>query len=238
MSALLGPAAVPARAGRRFGTLAWTLATLALLLLWDFSGLDRAAMHRVGDVNGFPWRDHVLTARVVHDGGRLLGWAMVLLLVVNVWRPLWQGPSRADRVRWLLVTVTCVLAVPSLKWISQTSCPWDLAEFGGVARYVSHWAPGGDGGPGRCFPSGHATAAFGFIGGWFVLRPHRPRLALLWLGGVLGLGLLFGLGQYLRGAHHPSHTLWSAWLCWALSALLLARRAAPAAVAAAADRAD
>ena len=36
----------------------------------------------------------------------------------------------------------CVLAVPALKQISTTSCPWDLAEFGGVARYASHWALG------------------------------------------------------------------------------------------------
>ena len=239
MSALLGPGAtpVPAARARRLRTLQVTLAALVLLLLWDLSGLDRAAMHWVGDASGFAWRDRLLTSRVLHDGGRVLGWVVVALLLVNVWRPLWPGPSRGERVRWLLVTLACVLAVPSLKWISATSCPWDLAEFGGVARYVSHWAPGGDGGPGRCFPSGHATVAFGFIGGWFVLRPHHPRAAVLWLAGVLLAGLVFGGAQYLRGAHYPSHTMWSAWLCWALSALLLARRATAPTVTAS-DRTD
>ena len=28
--------------------------------------------------------------------------------------------------------------------------------------------------------------------------------------------LVFGLAQTLRGAHHPSHTLWTAWLCAAV----------------------
>ena len=48
------------------------------------------------------------------------------------------------------------LAVVSvIKILSNTSCPWDLAEFGGVARYASHWALGViDGGGGRCFPGG------------------------------------------------------------------------------------
>ena len=238
MKARPGHGAASGGAARRLDNLHLTLAALVLLLLWDLSGLDRVAMHWVGDVGGFAWRDHLLTSRVLHDGGRGLGWVVVAALLVNVWRPLWHGPTRAERVRWLLVTLACVVLVPSLKWVSLTSCPWDLAEFGGVARYVSHWAPGGDGGPGRCFPSGHATVAFGFIGGWFVLRPHRPRVASLWLAGVIGLGLLFGLAQYVRGAHYPSHTLWSAWLCWALSALLLARRRtapAPVAVAEGAD---
>ena len=164
-----------------------------------------------------------------HEGGRIAGWLTLGLLVINVWRPLWAGPTRGERVRWLVVTVLCVAAVPALKQISHTSCPWDLAEFGGVARYVSHWTLGlGDGGPGRCFPSGHATAAFAFLGGWFVLREHQPRVARRWLAGVLLCGLLFGGGQFLRGAHFPSHTLWTAWRCWVLSAALLSRRASVA----------
>lgn len=227
MNALLDAGGLPVAPPRRrlFDTLHLTLAGLVLLLLWDLAGLDRAAMHLVGTPVGFAWKEAFLTRAVLHEGGRVAGWLVLGLLVVNIWRPLWAGPTRAERVRWLAVTVLCVLAVPALKQFSHTSCPWDLAEFGGVARYVGHWQTGlGDGGPGRCFPSGHATAAFAFFGGWFVLRDHQPRASRLWLAGVLLAGLLLGGGQYLRGAHYPSHTLWTAWLCWALSAALLARR--------------
>ena len=217
---------------RRLDDLHLTLVVLVLLLLWDLAGLDLTAMHLVGTLDGFGWRDQFLTSTLAHQGGRALGWMTLAALVVNVWRPLWPGPTRRERVRWLAVTVLCVLAVPALKQFSHTSCPWDLAEFGGVAHYVPHWVRGQlDGGPGRCFPSGHATAAFAFFSSWFVLRPHQLRAARVWLVAVLLFGLLLGGAQFLRGAHYPSHTLWTAWLCWALNAALLSRRSRPLAAA-------
>jgi hypothetical protein len=75
-----------------------------------------------------------------------------------------------------------------------------------------------DGGPGHCFPSGHAVAAFAFLPLYFQWRSERPRVAVALLAWVLGLGLLFGWAQLARGAHFPSHTLWSAWLCWVIGA--------------------
>ncbi|MFM2052289.1 MAG: hypothetical protein RL456_326 [Pseudomonadota bacterium] len=207
------------------------LVTLALLLAWDASGLDLPAMRLWGDAHGFAWRDALLTSRVMHDGGRLLGWAVLLALVANLRWPWIGGLDAPTRTRWVVMTLACLLAVPSIKRVSATSCPWDLAEFGGLARHVSHWRLGlPDGGSGHCFPSGHATAAFAFLSGHFALRHRRPRLARAWLAGVLVAGLAFGAAQMVRGAHYPSHTLWSAWLCLAICAALdaWARRGAAA----------
>jgi hypothetical protein len=39
---------------------------------------------------------------------------------------------------------------------------------------------------------------------------------------VLGLGLLFGTTQQLRGAHFLSHDIWTFALCWSINALLAA----------------
>ncbi len=152
-----------------------------------------------------------------------MAWALLLWLIADALRlsfgRAYTGPNRAERWRWIGVMLLCVLAVPAIKRYSATSCPWDLAEFGGVAQYVSHWKLGvGDGGPGHCFPSGHAVAAFCFFGLYFMWREHDLRRARLWLAVVLIAGALFGGGQLLRGAHYPSHTLWSAWLCWTISA--------------------
>ena len=123
--------------------------------------------------------------------------------------------SRLQRAHMFVASMMCLLVVTVLKTIDSTSCPWDLAEFGGVARYASHWALGTvDGGSGKCFPAGHASAGFAFIGGYFVLRRNRPRAARIWLGSVLAAGFALGFSQQMRGAHFQSHTLWTGWLCW------------------------
>jgi len=193
-----------------------TLATLALLLCWDASGLDLPVARLFGTAQGFALRDHWWTATLLHEGGRVAAWVTLAAVTLALWRVAQPGqPARAQRARWLAVMLFCILAVPALKRFSPTSCPWDLAEFGGLARHLSHWRFGvADGGSGRCFPSGHAVAAFGFFGMYFLWRGHSVRRARLWLAVVLVAGAVFGLAQLVRGAHYPSHTLWSAWLCW------------------------
>jgi membrane-associated PAP2 superfamily phosphatase len=195
-----------------------TLAALALLLAWDASGLDLAAARLFGNAQGFAWADHFVTSRLLHDGGRL---AAMVLLAGMVARALWRSragePSRSSRWAWVGVTLLGTLLVPAIKRISSTSCPWSLSEFGGTARYLSHWQWGvPDGASGHCFPSGHAVAAFAFFSLYFMWRSHNPGRARAWLAGVLVVGTLFGLAQLARGAHYPSHTMWSAWLCWTL----------------------
>jgi len=199
-----------------------------LLLAWDAAGWDLAFARRFGTAQGFAWRDHWLTSGLAHQGGRALGWALLIALIVNIWRPWIAGPTKPERMRWVVLTVLCVTLIPAIKQASPTSCPWDLVEFGGVAQHLSHWRFGlADGGPGRCFPSGHATAAFGFLSGYVVLRNSRPGLARAWLAGVLVLGVIYGAAQLMRGAHYPSHTLWSGWGCW-LICMIGAPRARPA----------
>ena len=191
------------------------LAGLAALLAWDFSGLDLLLVRHWADAGGFPWRERWLTARVLHEGGRAFAWVVAAVLLLNIWRPLWPQQTRRERIWWLAATLACVLLIPIFKRTSTTSCPWDLAEFGGTARYVSHWSFGVmDGGPGRCFPSGHASSAFAFFSGFFALRRAYPRAAQAWLLTVIFIGFIFGWVQMARGAHYASHTMWTAWICW------------------------
>ena len=116
------------------------------------------------------------------------------------------------------MTIACIVLVPALKRTSRRSCPWDLAEFGGRARLCAalarrHRATAG---PGDCFPSGHAVAAFAFLGCSSCGDTRGRGWRCAWLAGVLLFGLLFGWAQVARGAHYVSHALWSAWLCWAI----------------------
>ncbi len=195
-----------------------TACVLLLMLGWEAGGLDLALARWSGSAAGFALRDHWLFSSVLHQGGRLLAWLLMLLLSLGLWWP--RGPLR--RLSWsgrLQLVLSCwlaVLVVSLLKGTSATSCPWDLQEFGGVARYLPHWDGfrRGDGGGGHCFPAGHASAGFAFIGGYFVFRNAAPLIARRWLLAALAAGLLLGLSQQLRGAHFMSHTLWTGMLCW------------------------
>lgn len=201
----------------------WSVAFLGLLLAWDASGADLHIVRWFGTTQGFAWRNHWLLAGVFHEGGRWLSALVIGVVIVNVARP-WafaRDMPLLTRGWWCAATAICLVLIPTLKHASATSCPWDLAEFGGSAHYVSHWALHlRDGGPGGCFPSGHASAAFSFFSGWFALRASAPKAARRWLAGVWIFGIAFGIAQLLRGAHYPSHSMWTAWLCWTTSAAL------------------
>lgn len=200
------------------GDLLATIAALLALAAWEASGLDLRLSHLLGNASGFPLREDPIVSTVLHEGGRWLSGLLLAVLAIDVFRPMLPGPGRTARAYWFAVVVAGLILVPLAKRFSVTSCPWDLTEFGGMAPYVPHWLPGlADGGPGHCFPSGHAVAAFAFFGTFFLWRNHRPRLARGVLATVLLLGTLFTWAQMARGAHFASHALWSAWLCWTIS---------------------
>jgi membrane-associated PAP2 superfamily phosphatase/protein-S-isoprenylcysteine O-methyltransferase Ste14 len=200
------------------------------LLAWDASGADLAIAHWFGAANGFPMRDNALFAGVLHEGGRLASWAAVAWIAIGIALPTGELRLLAVRERaWLLCTVVAsVLVVALLKAGSTTTCPWDVAGFGGAAPYVSHWhLHVADGGPGHCFPAGHAAGGYALVAGFFAFRHRARRAALQWLLLPLAFGTVLGIGQQVRGAHFASHTLWSAWICcavaWASATLFLRR---------------
>ncbi|WP_082877175.1 phosphatase PAP2 family protein [Hydrogenophaga crassostreae] len=211
-------------AGVRSLVSAW-LMLLAATVGWDLLGLDMAVMLHIGTPTGFPLQDNWWLSTVLHDKLRLV--AQLLFVVMLVWA---SWPMRTGglprRERWLLVglVVASLLVVNLIKLNSRTSCPWDLHAFGGDARYVSHWLLNvGDGGGGRCFPGGHASSAFAFFAlclPWLCPPSGSQRSRApgwRWLFLVLTVGLVAGVTQTLRGAHHPSHTLWTLVICMGIS---------------------
>lgn len=200
-----------------------TCLLLALIIAWDLTGLDLVTTRWFGSPTGFALRDHWLWSTVLHEGARRLAWALQLLLLVAIWWPfgVLRKLDRSERAM-MFVTAMVILAVVSvLKSLNTTSCPWDLAEFGGTARYVSHWNRFvRDGGVGHCFPAGHASAAFCFLPGYLWLREKAPRQARIWLIATLTFAITIGLAQQVRGAHYLSHTLWTGWISWAVTVLI------------------
>jgi membrane-associated PAP2 superfamily phosphatase len=198
----------------------WLLLALAVIALWDLAGLDLPMAHWFGTAQGFALRDHWLWSKVLHEGARRVAWALQFMLLLAVWWPfgILRSLTRRQRAMMFVAAMACLVVVSTLKNMNSTSCPWDLAEFGGTARYVSHWDWWlSDGGVGRCFPAGHASAAFCFLPGYFWLRGQAPRAAGFWLAATLLAAFTIGLAQQVRGAHYFSHTLWTGWMCWVVT---------------------
>lgn len=209
--------------------LAWAwLGVFALTLIWDALGLDLPLMRHIGTAQGFALRGDALLQGVLHDGLRQLALLLYLALWAwalcpEAWLPTrWPGLHlpRRERLAVVLLVAAALVAVNLVKHHSLTSCPWDLALFGGAARYVSHWSFGAaDGGSGQCFPGGHASSAFALLPlclPWLAPPAGAARRAstgLRWLGGILFMGAVAGVTQTVRGAHFPSHTLWTLILC-------------------------
>ncbi len=128
----------------------------------------------------------------------------------------------AGALRWRRATgyvLVCVvlgtLAVSLLKAVTNVDCPWDLARYGGTRPLIGLLDVRPQALPrARCFPAGHASAGYAWLGLYFAalqVAPHRRRAALTL---ALGAGLLFGVGQQLRGAHFASHDAATALVCW------------------------
>lgn len=201
---------------KRFAAI--TVASAVIFLAWDASGLDLPMAHWFGGLAGFPLQDNWFLTVILHDGARRVAWCLALLLCLGVWFPL-GGLKRLEftkRLQFASTTLLAVMTVSSLKLMSTTSCPYALSDFGGVAHYASHWAHlfQHDGGSGGCFPAGHASSGFAFLGGYFVFSGSDKIAAKKWLVGAITAGVVLGFAQQLRGAHFMSHTLWTAWICW------------------------
>jgi len=164
------------------------------------------------------------TETLVHQWGKRLdvvAWlALAAVRIYLVRKPAartWGKP-----LNYLLVaTVAGPLLVSWMKGWTLVDCPWDLARYGGAHPYIELLqARPAAYGPGRCFPAGHASAGYGWLALFFGLGAVRPRLG--WFGLAIGamIGLAFGIGQQLRGAHFLSHDIAAATTCWCMARLV------------------
>ena len=67
----------------------------------------------------------------------------------------------------------------------------------------------------------HPLAGYAWLAVGFGLYPIARRRAWQAWAVALALGTLFGGVQIARGAHFPSHVLWSAWIVWGVNVALL-----------------
>lgn len=200
------------------------VAVLALIIvLARYTPLDHALTGLFYDsgAHRFPLRDQPFWAVIMHTGLKYLSLVLWLILLLG-WirvrdRPSLQ-PLRQAMAFTLMVMPLASLTVSLFRAISPHSCPWDLILFGGVAEYFRFFdSIPANPGPGRCVPSGHASAGFAWLAAYVAMRHVNRYAAQVALGFVVLFGTLASVTQIVRGAHFLSHVLLTAWICFVVA---------------------
>ncbi len=191
-----------------------------LLIALLQAGGDRTLADALVRLEGgaWTWRHAPWLELGVHRAGRATSIGAWLALAVGFAATIrreachrWHAPTGYVLVSVLLAT----LAVSTLKAVTNVDCPWDLVRYGGDHRWIGLFdARPGEWSRARCFPAGHASAGYAWLSLYFAALQSAPRLRWVALGTALAAGLVFGLGQQLRGAHFASHDVASALVCW------------------------
>ncbi len=201
------------------------IATVVLLWLEVYSGNRWIADH-VYAWEGGRWllKNHAITSFWIHPGGKYLS-LTIWVVTFGFW---WLSKRSPDRSTWrrplsylLLSTLLATSIVSLFKVLVSMDCPWDMQGYGGLRPYLGLFDVRPTGlRSSHCFPAGHAGAGYAWVALYFFFVDTAPRWRVHGLLLGLGLGLVFGISQQLRGAHFASHDLVTLLVCW-LTALTL-----------------
>lgn len=208
--------------------LAWPAASMLILLaLVERTPMDHWISDWLFDSHSrtFNLNDSFLFKRVLHDWARNIAYISALLILAGLawsWlanKPRWRPPLTFMFISMLLSTA----AIAIIKYSSDIYCPNLLLEYGGQFQRVElfDFQPSNQP-PGQCWPSGHASTGFCFLGFFYAARVYAPRWALPCLIAAIGLGALFSVSQTIRGVHFFSHGIWTGLIIWAINIVLAA----------------
>lgn len=203
----------------------FTMATVPFLLIltavyFEYSGLDIWWVSHFYDAQtrSWPFRNQWLFETVIHQWGRHLdlaaGMVWLVLFALSFFSPALKNQRRI-MVYFLVAAGAGPLLVGAGKHLTHIYTPWDLALFSGTLPHIRLFDPVPQGLPvGHAFPAGHASGGYAFVSLYFVMDHLGACRKVYGLMTGLGLGLIFGLGQQVRGAHFPSHDLFTLVICW------------------------
>lgn len=186
----------------------------------EYSGLDLWWISHFYDfqTQSWPFKHHWLFDALIHTGGQWFVKAMVMAWLAAFMLTFFQKRMRVYRkilIYFLAATATGPILISLGKQFTHVYTPWDLQLFRGNLPYIrlfDHVPP--DAPVGHAFPAGHAAGGYAFLSLYFLLFHFRSPYRINGLLFGLCLGFVFGLGQQIRGAHFPSHDLFSLAICW------------------------
>lgn len=188
-----------------------------------FLKLDYQLSFFLFDLSGGAWslKDHFFTETLIHVYGKYLSIVFYLAIIVVLLLSYKNEKIKSYKKGLIYLVISTLLAtllISFLKSITRIDCPWSMSGLGGEQEY-EHWIvllfKVHDGG--KCFPAGHASAAYAFFSLYFFARFYFLKYASLVFLVVLTAGIIFGFSQQLRGAHFLSHDVTTAFLCWLIN---------------------
>jgi len=193
---------------------------LILAVIYQYSGFDLWWESHFYDFQNhvWPYRHHWFFEGVIHTGGQWLDRLMVLIWLIILILSYFQQSFtkyRKSLFCFLCATAAGPLLVGIGKQLTHISTAWDLQMFDGKEPHIRLFDPVPAGAPiGHAFPAGHASGAYCFFSFYFIMLHFRSPYRFFWLFFSICLGLVFGLGQQIRGAHLPSHDMFTLVICW------------------------
>lgn len=196
------------------------LLLLILAVIFEYSGLDVWWVSHFYDFqnNMWPYKHHWFFDDIIHSGGRWFDRIIMLIWLLTFILTYFQFGFKRHRkilLYFLFATATGPLMVGVGKHLTHIYTAWDLQMFNGKQPYIRLLDTVPAGVPiGHAFPAGHASGGYAFLSIYFVMLYFRSSYRFFWFFFAICLGLIFGIGQQIRGAHFPSHDLFTLVICW------------------------
>lgn len=197
-----------------------------LALMFEYSGLDLWWDSLFYDAKNhvWPYNSLYLTEEILHIGAKkALLWLAFLNLVLALASTFVAilKPYRKHLFYVFGAALAGPVIVAYLKGHNHICTPWDLTIFGGNLPYIRIFDIVPAGTPiVQGFPGGHSSGGFAYISLFFTLSAMRSKYRYYGLFIPLLVGLVFSITQEMRGAHFPSHDMFSFVVCW-LSSLFM-----------------
>jgi membrane-associated PAP2 superfamily phosphatase len=202
------------------------IAFAVALLVIAIARLDWRVAHAMYAWEGYRWllRRWFVTDTLIHQFGRSLSIAAWLGVLCA-----WAVSSRrsalaAWRTPLAYLTLSILVSTLLVSWVkawSNMDCPWDIIGLGGTRPHLGLFEARPNTLPqSKCFPAGHASGGYAWMSLYFFFSMVRPQWRRYGLSIGILAGVVFGVGQQLRGAHFMSHDLWTAAICWVSASML------------------
>ena len=194
------------------------LMLIAVLLLEKWTDIDLIIQNQIYDFDANSWpideAKHKKLTVIFYDGLKYFLMSVAICCLISLAASIKCVNLRSYNHFCLMMLLSFIFVpviIAGAKAYTNVYCPYQLDLYGGRFPFVrildAYPADFVQPKLGKCFPAGHSTAGFAFLGLFYAFYKPIYRIAGLFCG--LTLGWIAGVYQMLRGQHFLSHTVFS-----------------------------